>query len=167
MRFKKRAIDSYDKAIEYFTKRNNEKRLMQIHSDIGNYLYKNNQIDDAERHLKLGLKFSEKFQDDVSSIKPKYFLGQLFLSKGAYEKAQECFSKVISYCLDNPKYLPNEDMLQGAYYFSGNASILQGKTEEALLHYKNAVSMCDTSHNDYRKIETVYILSEIGNPRHP
>ncbi|PTX63477.1 hypothetical protein C8N46_10177 [Kordia periserrulae] len=152
MRFKERAIESYNKAIEYFTKKNNEKRLMQVLSKLGFYLFQNNQLEAAEKKLKKGLMLSEKFQADVSSIKPKYYIGQLFLKKGEYEKAKDCFSKVISYCEDNPEYSSSEDMLQGAYYFNGNASFLQGDTDAALDYYKNAIAICDTSHKKHLKL---------------
>lgn len=152
MRFKERAVESYNKAIEYFTKKNNEKRLMQIHSNLGYYLFQNNQLEVAEKNLQRSLALSEKFREELSSIKPKYYIGQLFLNNGEYEKAKECFSKVISYCENHPDYSTNEDMLQGAYYFSGNASFLQGNTSEAINYYKNAVAICDTSHKKHLKL---------------
>ncbi|AXG70079.1 autoinducer 2 sensor kinase/phosphatase LuxQ [Kordia sp. SMS9] len=152
MQFKDRAIENFDKAIVYFTKKNNTKRLMQIHSDIGYYLFKNDQADAAESHLKLGLALSKNFKADISSIKPKYYIGQLFLSKEAYDKAKDCFQKVIAYCNDNPNYLPHHDMLQGAYYFSGKASFLQGNLDEAETFYKNTIAICDASHKEHLEV---------------
>ncbi|WP_298519155.1 response regulator [uncultured Kordia sp.] len=152
MRYKERAIENYNKAIVYFTKKNNEKRLMQIHSDIGYYLFKNEELVAAESHLQLSLELSKKFADDINSIKPKYHIGQLHVIKGAYEKAKECFEKVINFCVNSPDYPPNADMLQGAYYYSGKSALLQGKIDEAEAHYKDAISMCDDSHKEHLEL---------------
>ncbi|MEM6721220.1 MAG: response regulator [Bacteroidota bacterium] len=152
MRFKDRAIENFDKAIVYFTKKNNENRLMQIHTEIGHYLFQNDQVEAAESHLKLGLELSEKFSDDISSIKPKYYIGQLFLSKGAYEKAKDCFGKVIVYCDENPNYLSHHDMLQGAYYYSGKASKLQGNLDEAKAFYEKAIAISNNSQKEHLQI---------------
>ncbi|MFK7746783.1 MAG: response regulator [Kordia sp.] len=149
MSYKERAVVNYNKAIEYFTKKNNEKRLMEIHSDIGYYLFKNGELEAAEKHLKLSLELSKKFQNHINSIRPKYHIGQLYVAIGGYDKAKKCFEKVIAYCIDNPNYLPREDMLQGAYYFSGKAAFLQGKIDEAEAYYKDAITMCDPSHKEH------------------
>ncbi|MGH1386239.1 response regulator [Kordia sp.] len=152
MHYKERAVENYNKAIVYFTKKNNEKRLMQIHSDLGYYLFQNGELEAAETHLKVSLVLSKKFSNDISSIRPKYHIGQLHVAKGVYGKAKDCFQKVIEYCMDNPNYPPNEAMLQGSYYYSGKSALLQGKIDEAEAYYKDAISMCDDSHKEHLEL---------------
>lgn len=165
MRLDDLAIKNYKNAASYYKRTNNEKGLMKIYNNIGYYLYKNDDFEEAEIQLKLSLALSEKFQNDISSIYPKYNIGQLFLSKKKYIKAEDCFKKVIEYCIDNPNYPVKSKIIQTAYYFIGKTLLGQGKTEEAEAYYKDAISMCDASHKEhlellsiaYKDLASIYI----------
>ncbi len=146
------AIENYKKAIPYYKRSHNEKGLMRLYNNIGYYLYKNNEYEAAEKQLKESLALSEKFGNDFSSIYPKYNIGQLFLSKKAYIKAEDCFEKVIEFCIDNPNYPIKSNLLQTTYYFSGQALFGQGKIADAEKQYHRAISYCDPANENHAEL---------------
>lgn len=146
------AIENYKNAIPYYKRSNNEKGLMKLYNNIGYYLYKNNEYEAAEKQLQESLALSEKFSDDFSSIFPKYNIGQLFLSKKEYAKAETYFETVIEYCVDNPTYFVKSNLLQTAYYFSGQALFGQGKIVEAEKQYQKVISFCDPSNENHAEL---------------
>ncbi|MBC8753608.1 response regulator [Kordia sp. YSTF-M3] len=152
MQYGELAIENYQKAIPYYKQSHNEKGLMKLYNNIGYYLYKNNEYEAAEKQLKESLALSEKFSDDFSSIYPKYNIGQLFLSKENYIKAEDCFEKVIEYCIDNPNYITTTNILQTAHYFNGQALFGQGKIEQAEKEYQKVISFCDPNNENHAEL---------------
>ncbi|MEM6684710.1 MAG: response regulator [Bacteroidota bacterium] len=152
MQFQEGAIENYDKAISYFTEKNNEKRLMEIQSEIGHYLLNSDQLEAAATHLQVALKLSEKFPNSISSVYPKYYSGQLFLREGKYDKASVCFQKIIAYFEANPTQKSKNTIVLGAYYFSGKVAFLKDNIDEAIPFYKSAISFSDAANKDHLEI---------------
>ncbi|EDP95633.1 response regulator [Kordia algicida OT-1] len=143
MRREDLALENYEKAISYFKQQRNDKRLLQMYNEIGYSFYKNGSFKKAEKHLKSALKLSDKFKEDINSIDAKFYMGKLCLATKQYSKAQECFQKVIEYCIDNPYYPRSSDMLQKAYYYNGKVLLAMKKTIDAEKSYKSVISLCD------------------------
>lgn len=146
------AIENYKKSIPYYKRSNDEKGLMKLYNNIGHYLYQNKEYEAAEKQLRKSLVLSEKYPNDFSSIYSKYNLGQLHLSQENYIKAEDCFEKVLEYCIDNPKYSPKSDMLQTTYYYSGCALLGQGKIEVAKKQYEKSISFCDPTNENHAEL---------------
>ncbi|QHI38634.1 Autoinducer 2 sensor kinase/phosphatase LuxQ [Kordia antarctica] len=137
------AIENQTNVASYYTDSNNEIGLMKVYHDIGSYFYENNEYEVAETQLKRSLALSEKVPNDFNSIYPKYTIGQLYLSKKEYAKAEDCFEKVLEYCIDNPKYLPTSKIIETAYYFKGQSLFGQEKLAEAEKQFQKTISLCD------------------------
>jgi len=152
MQYKALAIENYKKSIPYYKRSNDEKGLMKLYNNIGRYFYENNEYEAAEKQLRKSLALSEKYGDDYSSIYSKYNLGQLFLSKKQYLKAEDCFERVIEYSIDNPNYLVKSNILQTAFYYSGSALFGQRKIEAAKKQYEKAISFCDPKNKNHAEL---------------
>ncbi|MCH2194420.1 response regulator [Kordia sp.] len=146
------AIENYKNAASYYKRTNNEKGLMKIYNNIGYYLFRNDQPEKAEEQLRLSLELSKKFPNDVSSVYPKYNIGQLYLSQKEFEKAEDCFNKVIAFCTTNTNNLSESRILPTAHYFIGQALFGQEKTSEAEAHYKEVISMSDVSNKQHLEL---------------
>ncbi|WP_420572323.1 response regulator [Kordia sp.] len=152
MRLGNLAIENYKKAAIYYKRTGNEKGLMKIYNNIGYYLYRKKKYEEAETQLRLSMELSKKFPDDLSSIYPKYNIGQLFLTKKKYVKAEDCFQKVIEYCVDNPNYPAASKIYQTAHYFNGLALLGQEKVTESELEFKKVISLCNPDNIEHTEL---------------
>lgn len=158
MEYGKLAIENYRNSISYYERSNNQKGLMKIYNNIGYYLFKKGKYEEAEKQLRQSLELSKKFPEDLSSIFPKYNIGQLYLKQKKYTNASDCFNKVIAYCDTSASYNSSTKILPTAYYFNGQALFGQGKIKEATTTYKKLIELSDE--NDSRYYELLALAYE-------
>ncbi len=158
MEYGKLAIENYRNSISYYERSNNQKGLMKIYNNIGYYLFKRGKYEEAEKQLRQSLELSKKFPEDLSSIFPKYNIGQLYLKQKKYTNASDCFNKVIAYCDTSASYDSSTKILPTAYYFNGQALFGQQKIKEATTTYKKLIELSDE--NDSRYYELLALAYE-------
>ncbi|WP_298425312.1 response regulator [uncultured Kordia sp.] len=152
MDYGKLAIENYWNSISYYERSDNQKGLMKIYNNIGYYLFKQKKYEEAEKQLRQSLALSENFTEDLSSIYPKYNIGQLYLERKKYRKANDCFDKVIVYCDTSINYSTSSKILPTAYYFKGQALFGQKKVKEAIIAYSKLVKLCDEDDPNYYEL---------------
>ncbi|WP_430409741.1 response regulator [Kordia sp.] len=152
MEFGELAIENYRNAISYYERSNNQKGLMKIYNNIGYYLFKQKKYEEAEKQLRLSLALSENFREDLSSIYPKYNIGQLYLAQEKYTNAASCFNKVIAYCDTSATYPISSKILPTAHYFNARVLAGQQKIEEAITAYKKTIALSDENDTDYYEL---------------
>lgn len=146
------AIENYKNAIPHYERSNNRKGLMKIHNNIGYYLFKNGSYEAAEKQLRISLELSKEFPGTISSIYPKYNIGQLYLTKKEYEKSADCFQKVIAYCTNGSYYPKKSKILETARYFLGLALVKQQKIIAAKDEFEQAVAICNSGKQNHTEL---------------
>ena len=144
----------WDKAFEYFNKLLSEAELNKDNAKISRYLRRMGFIHQERSEFNQALEYYERALEAAEEIDDSLTIGQacnriggIYWNKGNYDLAKEFLEKAIKHAMKSD----DKRILGTAHIGLGNIHGDNHETEDAIVHYKDALKFLDGTNEIYER----------------